>query len=148
MRNDPGWASEPGHGDDNRWANRPRVPWQRNLSGESAADRDDPSTVAGRVFTGMRALARARAGLPHLHASVATQPLDCPHTGVLAVLRPHPHGPMLALYNVTEHHASVPAWLLDQFGLLGSVDRVGGDPVLAGPAGEVTLAPYAVLWVV
>ena len=40
--NDPDWAAEPGHEDDNRWAHRPRLDWDR------AAQRADLRTVAGQ----------------------------------------------------------------------------------------------------
>ncbi len=53
--NDPAWASEPGHEDDNRWAHRPRLDWAR------AAARHDLRTVPGRVFSGLAHLARVRA---------------------------------------------------------------------------------------
>ena len=58
------WADEPGHGDDNRWAHRPR------LDPAVAARRHDAGTVEARVFEGLRHLAPCRAALPHLHASV------------------------------------------------------------------------------
>jgi len=67
LRADPGWAQEPGHGGDNRWAHRPRLPWQPNALGEQAADRHDGTTVTGRVFQGLARLARVRRTLPHLH---------------------------------------------------------------------------------
>ena len=68
--NDPQWAAEKGHEDDNRWAHRPRLDWSR------AAARDDLRTVPGRVFTGLAHLARVRAALPQLHASAATTVLE------------------------------------------------------------------------
>ena len=68
--NDPDWASEPGHEDDNRWAHRPRLDWSR------AVARDDLRTVPGRVFTGLAHLASVRARLPQLHAS-ARRPRSC-----------------------------------------------------------------------
>src|SRR4029077_3358293 len=56
--NDPWWADEEGHEDDNRWAHRPRLDWSL------AAQRHDLRTVPGRVFSGLAHLARVRAGLP------------------------------------------------------------------------------------
>ena len=64
---DPGWAAESGHEQDNRWVHRARFPWAL------AERRHDPRTVEGRVFAGLQALARTRAGLPHLHASVPAE---------------------------------------------------------------------------
>ena len=42
LPNDPVWASEPGHEDDNRWAHRPRLDWAL------AAHRTDLTTTTGR----------------------------------------------------------------------------------------------------
>ena len=44
--NDPAWADEPGHEDDNRWAHRPRLDWMR------AQARDNAGTIPGQVFGG------------------------------------------------------------------------------------------------
>ncbi|GMA87772.1 hypothetical protein GCM10025868_30220 [Angustibacter aerolatus] len=87
--NDPHWADEPGHGDDNRWAHRPR------LDPGAVARRHDPGTVPGRVFEGLQRLVRARAAMPHLDASVAAEVLTPSDPGVLPVLRRHPLGPLL-----------------------------------------------------
>ncbi len=148
LRNDPGWSGEPGHAGDNRWAHRPRLPWRRNAQGESAEDRDDPSTVTGRVFQGLRRLATARRGLAQLHASGGTEVLDPPHPGVLALLRRHPEGSMLGLYNVTGSTVPVTGWLLGLHGLHDCVDRLSGERVLVDDAGRVELAPYAARWLV
>ena len=43
--NDPRWAAEPGHEDDNRWAHRPRLDWARAESATTAA----PSPVGCSV---------------------------------------------------------------------------------------------------
>ena len=93
--NDPGWASEEGHEEDNRWAHRPRLDWTR------AAARHDLRTVPGRVFSGLAHLARVRAGLPQLHASAATTVLPDTDDGVLAVVRQHASGAFVGLYNVS-----------------------------------------------
>ncbi|MBM6400378.1 alpha-amylase family protein [Phycicoccus sp. MQZ13P-5] len=138
--NDPAWAEEPGHEDDNRWAHRPRLDWSR------AAARHDPSTVAGRVFGDLVALVRARASLPHLHASVETRigPVDDP--GVLVTLRDHPLGRMAGVYNVTPEPRVWPGWRVHELGLADAVDAVTGSPLPWGPDGDVHLPPYAALW--
>jgi amylosucrase len=148
LRNDRGWAQEPGHEDDNRWAHRPRLPWHMNLEGEHAEARHDPTSVAGRVFGGLRRLVEVRRGLPQLHASFPTEVLDPPDPGVLALLRRHPEGAMLGLYNVTERPTQVTGWLLGLHGLADCVDVVSGERVRTDDAGWVELAPYAVRWLV
>jgi amylosucrase len=140
--NDPHWAEEPGHEDDNRWAHRPR------LDPASVAERHDTRTVAGRVFEGLAHLARVRAGLPQLHASAPSQVLTDTDDGVLALVRRHASGPMVCLYNVTEQRRPFPMHRLLGTGLVDPHDALGGRPVTAGPDGNAWLPPYAAWWVV
>jgi amylosucrase len=142
LPNDPDWAAEEGHGDDNRWAHRPRMPWP-------AADlRHDRSTVQGRVFEALQQLVLVRAGLPHLHASVAAQVLQPSDPGVLPVLREHPDGPLLGLYNVTASWRHWPSSRLRDLGLEGALDALTGKPVPLGGDGDVWLPPYGACWLV
>ncbi|MFC5177746.1 alpha-amylase family protein [Nocardioides taihuensis] len=140
--NDPAWADEPGHEDDNRWAHRPR------LDAERAAGRHDLRTVAGRAFSGIAHLARVRAGLPQLHASAASEVLADTDPGVLAVLRHHASGPFVGLYNVTATWRPFPASRLRDAGLAAPYDAIGGHALTAGDDGLVWLAPYAAVWAV
>ncbi len=140
LRNDPDWAAEPGHGDDNRWAARPRLPW------EIAARRHDPLTVEGRVFTGLRHLAGIRARLPHLHAAVPAEVVPEADPGVLSVLRRHPVGPLLGLYSVTGDWRPWPAWRLGEYGLDDPLDALSGTAVHPGDDGNLWLPSYAAWW--
>jgi amylosucrase len=140
--NDPDWASEPGHEDDNRWAHRPRLDWSR------AVARDDLRTVPGRVFSGLKHLAAVRAGLPQLHASADTEVLHDTDDGVLAVVRRHASGPFVGLYNVTEQARSFELHRLQDLGLTVPYDALGGHPLAVGAMGLLWLPPYAAWWVV
>jgi amylosucrase len=142
MPNDPRWADEPGHEADNRWANRPRLDWQL------AEQRHDHETVTGRVFQGIAHLARVRARMPHLHASVAAQVLDVADPGVLAVLRDHPVGALLELYNVTADYRPWPAHLMREYGLDSPYDTISATPVEVAADQQVWLPPYAFRWIV
>lgn len=142
MSSDPDWASEPGHGSDNRWAHRPRMDWDR------AEQRHDLTSVPGRVFAGLRHLMAARASLPHLEASVAAELPALSDPGVLLVLRRHPLGPLLELFNVTGGWRAFPGHRLAEFGLVGARDALSGVPIFPGPDGNVWLHPYGVLWLV
>lgn len=142
MSSDPDWASEPGHESDNRWAHRPRMDWDR------AAQRHDLSTVPGRVFAGLRHLMTTRASLPHLEASVAAELPALSDPGVLPVLRRHPLGPLLELFNVTGGWRAFPGHRLAEFGLIGARDALSGVQIFPGPDGNVWLHPYGVLWLV
>ncbi|NUR08415.1 MAG: alpha-amylase, partial [Nocardioidaceae bacterium] len=52
LLNDPDWADEPAHADDNRWAHRPALPWP-----------PPPDTFG--VRSALRRLVQVRASLPH-----------------------------------------------------------------------------------
>jgi len=142
MSNDPAWASEPGHESDNRWAHRPRMDWDR------AEQRHDLTTVPGRVFAGLRHLMQTRASLPHLEASVAAEVPALSDPGVLPVLRRHPLGPLLELFNVTGTWRAFPGARLAEHGLVGARDALSGNHIFPGPDGNVWLHPYGVLWLV
>ena len=142
LPNDPDWAGEPGHEDDNRWAHRPRLDWAR------AEQRHDLSTVAGKVFSGIAHLSRVRASLPQLHASASVRVLTDTDEGVLAVVRSHASGPMVCLYNVTTAPRPFPMHRLHEAGLGAPYDALGGHRVTAGADGVVWLPAYAAWWVV
>ena len=134
LLNDPDWAEEPGHAEDNRWVHRPRMPWP------------PPEDLHG-VNRGLRELIAARRALPHLHAATASEVWDPRDPGVLLVVRRHPLGPMLGAYNVTDSPRSVPFEVLHDLGLDPTrvVDRISGAvPSLWGDA--VQLPPYAAVW--
>ena len=55
LPNDPGWADDPAHADDNRWVHRPRMPWPVPTEPDGIRGGAAPAGVRGR--------------LPHLHAA-------------------------------------------------------------------------------
>ncbi len=143
--NDEHWDEVPEHDGDNRWAHRPRLDWD---CVEEA--RSDPGSAVGRVWAGMQHLARVRASLPHLHASWPAETVAAPDPGVFVVLRRHPVGPMLQLYNVTEQPRTVPAWWVREQGinLDGAVDALNGFPPNLTDDGSVYLSTYQPVWLV
>ncbi|QTE29598.1 alpha-amylase family protein [Pengzhenrongella sicca] len=143
LPNDPAWASEPGHTGDNRWAHRPRMPWDGD-----AARRHDAASVPGRVFAGLRHLVEVRAGLPYLDARFGAQVLTPSDPAVLPVLRQHPLGPFLALYNVTGTWRPWPGHRLAELGLGSCVDAISSEPMTVGDDGMVWLPPFAARWLI
>jgi len=138
MLNDPHWAEEPGHAEDNRWAHRPRLTWP-------AAG--PPAPVSPAIAAGIRAMAAARATLPQLHASVAAQVLDPRDPAVLLVARRHPLGTVLGVYNVAPEPRHVPLDVLRELGLDPArvVDHLTGEPPVISD-GAVQLRPYEAHW--
>ena len=140
--NDPDWAAEEGHEDDNRWAHRPRLDWSR------AAARHDLQTVHGRVFSAIAHLARVRAALPQLHASAVTTVLQDTDDGVLAVVRQHASGVFVGLYNVTAQRRPFLMHRLRAAGLTTPYDALSGHVLEVGGDGVLWLPAYAAWWVV
>ncbi|MBM9467199.1 alpha-amylase family protein [Nakamurella leprariae] len=140
--NDPDWASEPGHDRDNRWTHRPRL--------DRIAAPDDPDHPSRRVFRGLAHLARVRATLPHLDASVAATVPELADPEVLPVLRQHPVGPLLQLANVTGQWRPWPGHRLAELGVTDphgtGHDHLAGRDVAAGPDGNLWLAPWTAVW--
>ncbi len=140
--NDPGWADEQGHEDDNRWAHRPRLDWDR------AALRHDLRTVPGRVFSGLAHLARVRAGLPQLHASAPSYVVPDTDDGIFATVRRHPSGIFIGLYNVTPQVRTMGLDQLHHLGVTRPYDALSGHRVTVGADGVLRLPGYATWWVV
>lgn len=142
LSNDPEWAAEAGHEADNRWVHRPR------MAGSVQQQRLDPASVPGRLWSGLRHLVATRATLPMMHAGTQAQVLEPSDPGVLAVLRDHPLGVLLELFNVTEHWRPWPGDRLAEHGALEAVDALTGEQVRPGDDGNVWLAPYRACWLV
>ncbi len=142
LRADPHWADEPGHGNDNRWLHRPRMDAARQ------ALRRVPGTVPQRLFAGLSHLARVRAGLPHLHASVMSQVLDPSDPAVLAVLRRHPEGDLLELANVADDARPFPWDRVAALGWCTAHDVLTDSTVAVGEGRNLWLAPYQAMWLV
>ena len=140
--NDPAWVQESGHAEDNRWAHRPRLDPQR------VASRHDPETVPGRAFGLVAHLARVRAGLPQLHGSTAPEVVWDTDDGILAVVRRHPSGVLVGLYNVTGEWRPFDLMRLHGLGLRDPINALGDHPVTGGADGVIRLRPYAAWWVV
>jgi len=142
LRNDPTYLADPDLAEDNRWLHRPWMAW------EDAERRHDPGTIEGRVFAGVRHLVAVRTSTPALHAAVESEPVDVGSPALLALLRRHPAGAVLQVYNVTDRWQPLPADAVRK--------RLGGDAhrwwerlsawAPHVDAGRLWLAPYAAWW--
>ncbi|MGL5829527.1 MAG: alpha-amylase family protein, partial [Angustibacter sp.] len=142
LPNDPHWDEDPAHAQDNRWLHRPRMPWA------TAELRHQPHSVAGQVFTAIKKMAAVRGTIEQLHAGIDAEALDPSDPGILPVLRAHPSGPFLGLYNVTAQVRPWPAHRLYELGLQTPWDALAGRFIEPAPDGNVWLAPYTAVWVI
>src|SRR5512135_2672790 len=105
LRNDGGFAADPDHAGDNRWLHRPQMDWA------AVARTARPGTVEARIWDGLRHLGVTCAAIPQLCARAPLDVLDVGQPRVLAFVRRHALGPLLALHNVTEDTQwSTPGW--------------------------------------
>jgi amylosucrase len=145
LLNDYGWEADPRYAGDNRWVHRPRMPWALAAQVTGQPEESDP---ASRIYSGLRRLIRARAGVAQLHGRLHTDVLEPTDPGVLLARRPHALGPFIGLYNVTDSWRPVPPDRLYAAGL--GMDRcydwIGGRPPHRGGDGQIWLSPYAAQW--
>jgi amylosucrase len=141
LGNDPRWADDPLHADDNRWLHRPPMDWP------AAARRTDPETVEGQVFRRLRALAAARKGQLALRSGGETTVLAPDDPNVLAYRRRHQRSaPLLALANFSEGWQSVEAGLAAAAGIAEPVHVHSTRGRLDLGEGRIHLPPWGFAW--
>jgi amylosucrase len=139
LLNDTGYLDDPHRSHDSRWMHRPMMDWER------AERRHDLTEPEGRIFTGLSHILARRRATPALHAGNATDILDCGIDGVFAFRRAAPVGPIVALFNFTEHWLAVPrGWALAE-GVRNFHDHLS-DANVETPGEAIALPPYARVW--
>jgi amylosucrase len=140
LSNDPNWAADPAHAADNRWMHRPPMDWR------AAERRDDPATVAGRVFAAFRDLGAARRAQLALRAGGQTELVDTGNPRVLGYYRRHPRsGTVLVLANFSDDAEEVPAHLVHSlFGARVTASSAGNGG-LTGPS--IRLDAWGFRWI-
>ncbi len=140
LLNDRTYTEVSDHADDNRWLHRPAMPWA------VAAQRTDPTSVPGRLFAGIGHLVATRARLASMHAAVETTVHETGNSSVLTAVRRHAAGPMVQLYNMSEHWQQVDAGAVTRQGVGPDVlDQLSQARVDVG-ADTLWLPPYAAWW--
>jgi amylosucrase len=91
-------------------------------------------------------MTEVRRSLPHLHAATQSEVLPAVDAGIFAVLRVHPEGELLELFNVTEHYRTVPANVLQNRNFTEPYDALGDSPVDVDSS--LRLPPYGAMWIV
>ncbi len=131
--NDYGYRKDPDKARDSRWVHRP------NASAACYALRQDPSTVEGRIFAGMRRLAALRKATPALGGQ-DFQWIDTGDERVFGFVRGAGAEQVVVLANISEQECRLPANLLRLYGLsYGYRDLLAGEDIHGA---EIALAPY------
>jgi amylosucrase len=145
LPNDPHWADDRAHADDNRWMHRPPMDWSR------AARRHDPESVEGRAFAALRGLVTARRSLLALRAGGTTEVLPTGNHSVLAYRRVHPRSaPFLALTNFSDVAQAAGAGIIARAGLRAprtahsSTGHSSGELAIGG--GRIELPAWGFAW--
>ena len=137
MLNDYGYRDSPSKKEDSRWAHRPATDWDR------VARRDDPTTVEGRVYGGLRRLIELRRNTPAL-AGGALEVVDTGNEHVFGYARHHDDGRVLVLANFSEAAQTVAANTVRLHGLgYAYTDLVTGEEVTL--AHDLTLDAYRLM---
>jgi glycosidase len=130
MLNDTSYEADPNKSEDSRWAHRPTFDWGR------AAQRHDPATDAGRIFTTLVRLIEIRRRTPAF-ATGATRFFDTRNPHVLGYVR---NGELLALANFSEEAQSARlGWMPSN-----ATDLITGASYPRHK--PLTLEPYQFVW--
>lgn len=141
LLNDYGYRDVPEHAHDSRWIHRPIMDWAL------AETRHDGSSPAAQVFWGTRHILDRRKAVPGLHAGFGTRILHSDLPGLFAFSRLAPTGPILCMFNFTEHWQHVPESWARLHGISRMHDMLSDHPVETHH-GNIALPPYARIWLV
>ncbi len=133
--NDYSYHDDPAREDDSRWVHRPRTDWT------GAARRDSPSTVEGRVYTGLARLIALRKGTLAL-ADGALEIVETDNGHVFGYVRHHDEGRVLVLANFSEGAQTVAANTIRLYGLGYTFMDLMTDDIIALGEDGLVLAPY------
>jgi amylosucrase len=141
LRNDPGWADDPTHRDDNRWMHRPPMDW------DAAGRRHDPASVEGRLWAGLRRLVAARRATPAVHGHGLVEPCWTGNDHVFALAREHAGERLLVLANFTSAPQAVHLGVVHDRGATLGPAAAGPDGRALRVEGEyLVLEPYQYVW--
>jgi len=139
LLNDHSYLEDPDLANDSRWIHRPFMDWDK------AAERHDPQTITGRIYSGLCQLIEARKQTKVLHAETAVYPIWTHNDHVFGLLRDNPRGRLLILANVTEQPQTVNRDRLRELGFHGLLlNRLTDQPINMWH--DLTLEPYQVVW--
>jgi amylosucrase len=142
LLNDPAWAAEERHRDDNRWMHRPPMDWA------AAERRHLPGSVEAALWDGLCRLIAARRGTRATHAQGMGQPLWTGNDHVYGLLRTFAGERLLVVANFSAYEQPIRDAILDEHGLqlTPSAAVPDGRPLRVGGA-HLILAPYQFAWI-
>ena len=141
LPNDPAWAADPLHGDDNRWMHRPPMDWI------AAERRRQPGTVEAALWDGLRRLIAARRGTRATHAQGAGRSLWTGNDHVYGLVREFAGDRLLVLANLHAQEQWVRTAILEEHGMALTEDAApDGRPVRTADD-HLVLAPYQFCWI-
>ena len=110
--NDYGYRDDPAQAQDSRWVHRPKADWERY------SKRNDPDTVEGRVFLGLKKLIELRKENEAFSGGeLEVIPTENDH--VLGFIRTCGAERAFILANFSEEMQALPAHIVDRYGLPG-----------------------------
>jgi amylosucrase len=141
LLNDHGYEADPHLKHDERWMHRPLMDWAK------AARRNDPETVEGRIFSGLRHIIGRRRATTHLHARNPTEIVDLGVDGVFAFARRSPIGSLVCVYNFADAWRLLDGTVLANSGASHWFDMLGNAEVqLSG--GHLRFPPQGRIWLI
>jgi amylosucrase len=134
--NDQSYKLDPKKAADSRWIHRAAFDWQR------AAQRHDPTTPQGEIYTRLLHMIQTRKATPTLGAS-ATRFFESGSPHVLSYVR---DGSLICLHNFSEHPITVPRTMLVAHAPIPATpyNLAKAAPVALEDA--LTLQPYDYVW--
>jgi len=134
--NDYSYLDDPSHARDSRWVHRPKADW------EKYARRNDPLTVEGRVYQGLKKLIELRKQ-NQAFSGGSLQTISTQNEHVLGFARNSANQHIVIFANFSEKPQTIPAWVLEQ----NSVQQLNCLHSFSAPAisRDGTLAPLEFL---
>ena len=134
--NDYTYRNDPAKAHDSRWVHRPRADVARY------SRRDNPASVEGRVYQGLRTLIGLRKKRMAFYGG-AMEVIPTENEHVLGYIRNHADQRIILFANFSESSQSIPAHVLEQHHILTQKSLYGRSNLPSG--GDLILAPLDLL---
>ncbi|MEW6083228.1 MAG: alpha-amylase family glycosyl hydrolase [Chloroflexota bacterium] len=117
--NDYSFLDDPAHMRDSRWVHRPKADWKKY------AGRNDPDSIEGRVYQGLRKLIALRKD----HSAFSGGKLEVIHTGnehVLAYIRADKNEKLMVFANFSDTQQAISRIIFQQHGVFENANLIEG----------------------